>query len=154
MCEDITCHSNIQRNGNGYLASLTSPAGGTTQMTYSADGLLATLTDPRNGVHQFTYDAQGRLTNDQDPAGGFEALARTEQSTGWTASVSTALNRSTTYQVATTATGDQQRTNTDPSGLATATLIKLDGTTTLTPPDATVTTTIQGPDPRFAMQLP
>src|SRR5207302_4610231 len=112
------------------------------------------LTDPRNGVHQFTYDAQGRLIKDQDPATGFKALARTDQSTGWTASVSTALNRSTTYQVATTATGDQQRTNTDPSGLATTTLIKLDGTTTLTAPDGTVTTTIQGPDPRFGMQVP
>src|SRR5438105_14750845 len=145
MREDITCHSNIQRNGNGYLASITNPAGETTQLTYSADGLLAALTDPRNGVSQYTYDAQGRLIKDQDPATGFKALARTDQSTGWTASVSTALNRSTTYQVATTATGDQQRTNTDPSGLATTTLIKLDGTTTLTAPDGTVTTTIQGP---------
>jgi len=142
-------------NGGQWLSRVhRNPAGETTQMTYSADGLLATLTDPRNGVHQFTYDAQGRLIKDQDPATGFKALARTDQSTGWTASVSTALNRSTTYQVATTATGDQQRTNTDPSGLATTTLIKLDGTTTLTAPDGTVTTTIQGPDPRFGMQVP
>src|SRR5207249_9683475 len=99
--------TSFSMEGNGYLASLRNPAGETTHLTYSADGLLATLTDSRSGVHQFTYDAQGRLIKDQDPANGFKALARTEQSTGWTVALSTALNRTTTYQVATTATGDQ-----------------------------------------------
>ncbi len=140
--------------GNGYLASITNPAGETTQLTYSADGLLATLTDPRNGLHQYTYDTQGRLIKDQDPANGFKALARTDQSTGWTVALSTALNRTTSYQVENLAIGDLRRKVTDPSGLLTTTLIGQDGTTTVTGPDGTVTTTIEGPDPRFGMQAP
>src|SRR5207247_11425162 len=133
----------LSMEGNDYLASLTNPAGETTQSTYSADGLLATLTDPRSGVHQFTYDAQGRLIKDQDPANGFKALARTEQSAGWTVALSTALNRTTAHQVENLTTGDLRRKVTDPSGLLTTTLIKLDGTTTLTAPDGTITTSVQ-----------
>jgi len=146
--------TSFSMEGNGYLASLRNPAGETTHLTYSADGLLATLTDPRSGVHQFTYDAQGRLIKDQDPANGFKALARTEQSTGWTVALSTALNRTTAYQVENLATGDLRRKVTDPSGLLTTTLIKLDGTATVTAPDGTITTSIEGPDPRFGMQAP
>jgi RHS repeat-associated protein len=143
----------VTMDANGYLASITNPAGETTQLTASADGLLATLTDPRSGLHQYTYDAQGRLSNDQDPANGFTTLARTDLSTGWTVTSNTALNRTSTNQVTTTAIGDQFRTDTDSNGLVTTTQIG-NGTSKLTTPDGTITTTIQGPDPRFGMQAP
>ncbi|MCC6965793.1 MAG: Ig-like domain-containing protein, partial [Nitrospira sp.] len=92
--------------GNGYLQSITNPNNETVELTYSADGLLATLKDARGNLHTNTYDAQGRLIKDEDPAGGFKQLTRTEQTTGWTVALSTALNRTTTYQVENLPIGD------------------------------------------------
>jgi RHS repeat-associated protein len=140
--------------GDGYLASVTNPNGDAVRLTYAAGGLLATLQDARGNLTTFTYDALGRLSNDQDPATGFKALARTDQSTGWTVALSTALNRTTTYQVETLATGALRRKVTEPSGLVTTTLLTTDGTTTITAPDGTLTTPVNGPDPRFALQAP
>jgi RHS repeat-associated protein len=139
---------------NGYLASITNPNNDKVELTYSADGLLTTLKDPRSNLHTYTYDAQGRLIKDEDPATGFKALARTEQSTGWTVGLSTALNRTTTYQVENLASGDLRRKVTEPTGLLTTTLIKPDGTRTITASDGTITTPVEGPDPRFGMQAP
>jgi RHS repeat-associated protein len=139
---------------NGYLASITNPNDEKVELTYSADGLLVTLKDARGNLHQNTYDALGRLIKDEDPATGFKALARTDTSLGWNVALSTALNRTTTYKVENLAIGDLQRTIIDPSGLTTTTVIKTDGTRTITAPDGTVTTQVQGPDPRWGMQAP
>jgi RHS repeat-associated protein len=140
--------------GNGYLQSLTNPNGEKTDLTYTAEGLLTTLKDARGNLHTNTYDAQGRLIKDQDPAGGFKALTRTEQSTGWTVNLSTALNRTTTYQVENLPIGDERRKVTEPSGLLTTSVRQTNGTTTITAPDGTLTTQVEGPDPRWSMQAP
>ena len=141
-------------DGNGYLQSLTNPNGENVELTYAADGLLATLKDARGNLHTNTYDTNGRLIKDQDPAGGFKALARTDQANGWTVNLSTALNRTTTYQVENLPIGDLRRTVTEPTGLLTTSVRQTNGTTTLTAPDGTLTTQVQGPDPRFGMQAP
>lgn len=47
------------------------------------------MKDARGNLHQNSYDGNGRLIKDEDPAGGFKALARTEQTTGWTVTLST-----------------------------------------------------------------
>ena len=140
--------------GNGYLQSITNPNSEKTELTYTADGLLTTLKDARGNLHTNTYDAQGRLIKDQDPTGGFKQLTRTEQSTGWTVNLSTALNRTTTYQVENLPIGNIRRTVTEPTGLATVSIRKTDGTTIITAPDGTLTTPGEGPDPRFGMQAP
>jgi RHS repeat-associated protein len=140
--------------GNGYLQSITNPNGEKTELTYTAEGLLTTLKDARGNLHTNTYDAQGRLIKDEDPAGGFQSLARTEQATGWTVNLATALNRTTTYQVESLPGGDQRQKTTTPNGLLTTSLFKANGTTTLTAPDGTITTQVEGPDPRFGMQSP
>jgi YD repeat-containing protein len=140
--------------GNGYLASITNPNNEKIELTYSADGLLATLKDARGNLHQNTYDANGRLIKDEDPAGGFKALTRTDQATGWTVNIATALNRTTTYQLENLPVGDIRRKVTEPSGLLTTTLIKPDGSRTITAPDGTITTPTEGPDPRWGMQAP
>lgn len=140
--------------GNGYLQSVTNPNGENTELTYTADGLLTTLTDARGNLHTNTYDANGRLIKDDEPAGGFKALARTEQSTGWTVALSTALNRTTSYQVEHLPIGDLRRKVTEPSGLLTTSVRQTNGTTTITASDGTITTQVEGPDPRFGMQSP
>jgi RHS repeat-associated protein len=141
-------------DSTGWLTKVTHPAGEAYQMQYTADGLLTRLTDPRNNASQFTYDALGRLQRDANAAGGSQTLARTEQANGYTATRTTALNRTTTYQVANLPIGDQQRTVTTPDGATTTTLTQTNGTILSTAPDGTVTTMVQGPDPRFGMQAP
>ncbi|MBX3324920.1 MAG: hypothetical protein U0223_13295 [Nitrospira sp.] len=81
-------------------------------------------------------------------------MARTEQATGWTVNLSTALNRTTSYQVEHLPMGELRRTVTAPSGGLTTSVRKTDGTTTITAPDGTITTQVEGPDPRFGMQSP
>jgi hypothetical protein len=64
--------------------------------------------------------------------------------------LNTALGRTTTHQVQRLSV--EQRTITAPTGLLTVTQKRTDGSRTTTSPDGTVTTLVQGPDPRFGME--
>lgn len=139
---------------SGYLATFTDPGGNTNQYGYSSDGLLTTMRDARGGLYQFGYDSLGRLARHEDPAGGFSTLARTDSTTGFEVSLTTALGRTNKYLVESLSTGGTKRTNTDPSGARTIVQIGTDGSRVTTPPDGTVTTLLEGPDPRFGMQAP
>jgi len=141
-------------DSNGYLASVTNPAGEAYQMQYTADGLLTRFTDPRNNASQFAYDGLGRLQNDANASGGSQNLARTELDDGYTVTRSTALGRATAYSVENLSTGDRQRKVRTPDGLETQTLLGTNGSTKTTAPDGTVTDALDGPDPRFEMQAP
>jgi len=143
-------------DGNGFLSSVTDPAGATTQLTSSSDGLLATLTDPKGNLHQFTYDSLGRLIKDQDPAAGFLALTRTEDlsTRTYNVAVTSALGRTSTFQIQPLSTGDERRVNTDPAGLQRTVLIKTDGSEQTTTPDRMTTTRTDTGDPRWGMMAP
>jgi RHS repeat-associated protein/uncharacterized repeat protein (TIGR01451 family) len=139
----------------GFLASITDPASQAYQFSYSTNGLMASETDPRSSVYSFMYDPLGRLTKDTDPATGFKMLARTDQSlTSYSIALTTALNRTDTYQVQTLINGDQKRIYTDPAGLQTQFVEGLDGRNVTTVPDGTVTTIQLGGDPRWKLQAP
>lgn len=141
--------------GNGgFLAKAIDPSGKVTQMTYGTNNLLSSLIDPNSGVHVYTYDALGRLIQDNDPSGGFSLLARIDDLTGFTVSFSTALGRVSQYLVAQLVTGGSRRENTEPTGAKTVAQIGLNGVSTVTQADGTVTTTVQGPDPRWGSQAP
>ncbi|WP_337288533.1 RHS repeat-associated core domain-containing protein [Candidatus Methylomirabilis sp.] len=143
-------------DSNGFLSSVTDPAGATTQLTYSADGLLTTLTDRKGNLHQFTYDSLGRLIKDQDPAAGFLALTRTEDPSirTYSVAVTSALGRTSTFQVQQLSTGDERRVNTDPAGLQTTRLIKTDGSELTTDSDGMTSTRTDTGDPRWGMMAP
>ncbi len=141
-------------NGTGYLASVANPAGETHHLTYTADGLLMAFTDPKGNASQFTYDALGRLQRDANAASGSQNLLRTELTDGYTATRTTALNRTTTYTVEDLAIGDRQRKVHTPDNTETLSLLGTDGSTRITASDGTVTETLDGPDPRFGMQSP
>jgi RHS repeat-associated protein len=144
----------LTAGGNGYLASITNPANETVQLASTADGLLTTLTDARGGVYRFTYDAGGRLIKDEDPAGGSKTLVRTEGPNGYAVAVTTALGRTTTYQVEWLPGGGQRRLIVPPSGAQTEIVQGTDGRTVTLLPDGTVVNLLEGPDPRFGMQAP
>lgn len=141
-------------NANGYLSQVTDPASQSYQIGYTSSGLLTSFTDPRNNTSQMIYDAQGRLTKDTEATNGFVALARTDATGSYSITQTTALNRTQTKQVENLPTGAERRVNTDESGLQTITLRGTDEKRTITTPDGTVTTAIDGPDPRFGIQAP
>src|SRR5262249_38512874 len=101
-----------------------------------------------------SYDALGRLQRDDDAAGGFQALARTDFSNGYEVTRTTALNRATRYRVERPTTGGQRRVNTFPDGTQTQVQFGTDGSRVTILPDGPVSTLLEGPDPRFAMQAP
>jgi RHS repeat-associated protein len=141
-------------DANGYLASVIDPAGGTFSMSYTPDGLLTQFTDPNGHSSSMTYEAFGRLSRDADAAGGSTRLTRTDAVQSYTVSLSTALNRTTIYQIQNLSTGDELRVNTSPDATQTQLHIGTDGSRNTTFADGTILSLLQGPDPRFGMQTP
>lgn len=144
----------LSLDANGYLASIANPANETVRFVYTSGGLLTGMTDERNNTYQFDYDPQGRLTRDADPAGGYQVLARTKLPNGYEVARTTALGRTTRYRVEYLSTGGQRRIVSFPDGTQSELVIGADGSRATTTPDGTVTTILQGPDPRFGMQAP
>jgi RHS repeat-associated protein len=138
---------------NGYLSSITNPAGEAYRMTYTADGLLTSFTDPKGNASQFTYDESGLLTSDQNAVGGFSALFSTRSANSSLVTLTTALNRTTTYLTENFYNG-QSRTITRPTGATSVSFIGANGTTETSSPDGTIVTATKTPDPRFGMLAP
>jgi RHS repeat-associated protein len=144
----------LSLDASGYLASVTNPASDSYQMTYTAEGLLTSFKNPRGNASTMIYDTLGRLIKDQNAAGGSQNLARTDLADGYEVARSTGLNRTTTYHVEKLSTGEQKRTNRLPDGTQTETVNGTDASQRGTQPDGTITTLLQGSDPRFSMQAP
>jgi YD repeat-containing protein len=142
----------------GFLETIANPASEAWQFTYTSAGLLRFQTDPMLHTYAFDYDAFGRLRRDDDPADGFKTLDRATVTQGFVVTLTTALNRVTTYLVERLIAGSRRRVTTLPKGvsteLATEVVTDPDGTRTVTHPDGGVITTVQKPDPRFGMQTP
>ncbi|MGH8567732.1 MAG: hypothetical protein ACREXU_06865, partial [Gammaproteobacteria bacterium] len=58
------------------------------------------------------------------------------------------------FKVEPLAIGDRRQVNTAPEGTVMTKLFKTNGEETTTAPDDTVTTVLEGPDPRFGRQAP
>ncbi|HLB36951.1 MAG TPA: RHS repeat-associated core domain-containing protein [Gemmatimonadales bacterium] len=141
-------------DANGWLASITNPAGETVALTHDFNGLLVAMASPRSDTTAFSYDAAGFFIREDDPAGGSVAVARNEVADTVTVEMTTGEGRTTTYRVTPLEAGAQQRVTTSPAGLDIMSLREPDAaggkaTVTTTSPDGTVTTVIQGRDPRF-----
>src|SRR5581483_10460762 len=141
---------------NGYLASVTDPAGQQYQMTYTADGLLTGFKNPRNIQKSVFYDSLGRFIREDRADGG--SLTITGPSTvggSFQVVVRSAEGQATTHDIERSATGDDTRTDTDTfTLLQTKTSRPADGSQTITLPNgATIAQTITG-DPRFLSLAP
>ncbi|MFN8541317.1 MAG: hypothetical protein U0232_28050 [Thermomicrobiales bacterium] len=89
-----------------------------------------------------------------DPEGGFVTLGRTELPNGQIVTVTTALNRGTTYRTERLDDSTIREAITYPDGTQQVLLVGTDGSRRLTATDGTVTTTEFGPDPRFGLAAP
>jgi RHS repeat-associated protein len=141
-------------DNDGYLASASNPANEAYRMIYTDDGLLTSFEDPKNNISTITYDDKGRLFKDENAAQGSQSLTQTELADGFDVVRTTEENRATSYHVERLLTGDLKRTNLLPDGTQTDSLLKTDGTVQTTEADGTVTTSVEGPDPRFSMLAP
>ena len=139
---------------DGHLASVTNPAGETTRLSYSKEGRLSELTDPKKQVHRFTYSSQGALLKDENPAGGHWALARTQTPNGFTVALSSALGRTSTYEIERLVTGGERRVNTGPGGAAIRVEKDAQGNEKVSNPDGAVSASEFQPDPRWGALAP
>ena len=144
----------LAADANGYLARATNPMGEAYEMTYTVAGLLTAFRDPRGHTSTLTYDADGRLLQDQNAATGSQSLTRTTLADGAVVAVLTALGRITSHSQRTLTAGDRERVLNLPDGTTLTHLEKPNGTMTSTEADGTVTTLVEGPDPRFSMLAP
>jgi RHS repeat-associated protein len=137
----------------GLLSGVRAPGGETTQLTYDTGGLLATLTEASLAQHVYTYDANGYLISDRNPAGATSTLTATHGPGVSTTTITSVMGRSVSVKTEQMATG-VRRTSTDASGLKTVTVVAAADSTSTTTPDGTVTTSVQGADPRYGSNVP
>ena len=147
----------IRLDANGFAREIENPASEKVVLGYQGtSGLLTSFTDPNANVHTFQYEDDGRLQKDSDPlvAGGFKSLTRTGTVADYTVDVSTALGRSTKYQVKTQLGVRQDLVNTAPSGATTSTTITPDSAEAILLADGSRVDRKFSGDPRFGMQSP
>ncbi|WP_437319781.1 DNRLRE domain-containing protein [Sorangium sp. So ce385] len=145
--------TSLAMNAEGYLWTLTNPANETTTLEYyPGTGLLMSMLEPL-GLHEFEYD-EGRLIRDDDPADGFQTLSRTDTSSGYSVTLTTAEGRTRTHAIEKLAAGGEQRTHTGWNGLSTVVQIDPSGAGSVTTPDGMVASMELTGDPRFGLQSP
>ncbi|AUX41281.1 uncharacterized protein SOCE26_026910 [Sorangium cellulosum] len=146
--------TSLAMDAEGYLWTLTNPASETTTLEYyPGTGLLMSMLEPLGRLHEFGYD-EGRLIRDDDPADGFKTLSRTDTSSGYSVTLTTAEGRTRTHAIEKLSTGGELRTHTGWNGLSTVVSIDPSGVSTITRPDGTVVSTEVAGDPRFGLQSP
>jgi hypothetical protein len=163
------------------LASVTNPAGETTQLDYenpedaanqcadndaredccrpdgtNCEGLLSEMIEPEGGLHTYEYNWRGRLVRDSGPEGFEKTVARTlsDDGNGYSVSVETATGARRTYSTAYDTEEQRiERTTTTLDGRTSTSIDERDRIVS-TAVDGTETTYIRGPDPRFDMYSP
>jgi len=142
-------------DNEGYLNLVENPEHEAINMTYHpGTGLLATLEDAKLQAHEFYYDATGRLEKDVDPAQGSKTLVPTDIIGGHRVTVTTKLNRTSTYEVATLPDIGRKRTFTGPDGLSSEVVRDAAETRVTKLPDGTTVTRTTTGDPRFGLIAP
>jgi len=148
---------NGQRTALGagrWLQSITNPAGEAFGFGYTADGLLTSFTNPRGKTSIVTYDGMGLLQRDADAAGGSTSIARGDTATGFVATKTTAMGRTTTFTVTNLPNGDRRRVVVDPAGLSESTVERDGSIITTTGPDGTTGVQSFAGDPRWGAEAP
>ncbi|WP_437946697.1 DNRLRE domain-containing protein [Sorangium sp. So ce296] len=146
--------TSLAMSAEGYLWTLTNPANETTTLEYyPGTGLLMSMLEPLGRLHEFEYD-EGRLIRDDDPADGFKTLSRTDTSSGYSVTLTTAEGRTRTHAIEKLAAGGERRTHTGWNGLSTIVQTDASGSRTVTTPDGMVVSTELTGDPRFGLQSP
>ncbi len=140
-------------DANDYLQEIRDPAGNRIRLAHTPTGLLTELRDQRDDVYRFAYDTLGRLVADSAPNGGSKLLARTPRDTGYTVTVTTEMNRSSTYALDILGDRAEKRTLIDAAGFATRTWRNQSAVDSTRAANGTLTVTTRVGDPRFGTQV-
>ncbi|HKY35080.1 MAG TPA: carboxypeptidase regulatory-like domain-containing protein, partial [Polyangiaceae bacterium] len=124
---------------SGNATSITD-ASGSTLLEPTPSGLLDALTDRRGFRHEFHFSPEGLLIRDNDPAGGSQSLAQSVLVDGKRVTRTTALGRSTIYDLVVDATGRTTWTTTYPDATSMIRKTGADGSLELQSPDGTTAT--------------
>lgn len=141
-------------NGDGYLSTITNPAGGAHRMTYhNSDGLLATFTDANGNRSELSYTDLGYLRKDDFANDGSWELDQIVSAAGYSVTLTSALGRTTTFAVNNQSVGGT-RVATFPNGASTQVQKGADGAYVTTYADGAVMTSRFNTDPRADRSAP
>ncbi|MEM7479685.1 MAG: RHS repeat-associated core domain-containing protein [Acidobacteriota bacterium] len=136
---------------NGWLSSVTTPAGRAQSFRYTEDGLLEEHTDARGNTSRYEYTETGHLKRAVNRAGTAKTLARFGLEEDYRVIQTSPTGLGTEYHVDRRGSGATVRTRTDPAGFPVTSYRLPDGRSEVISPDGTVTTTQASGDPRFGM---
>jgi RHS repeat-associated protein len=139
----------------GWLRTATDPSGHERRYRYDDGGLLTSRTDPRGNHSAYEYDDVGRVVTATDASSATQTLTRAELPDGFIVTHRSAEGRATTYRTQRLA---EERTTRQvisfPDDTETVGTYGTDGRRTISRPDGSTLTVLDGPDPRFGMLLP
>lgn len=142
-------------NNEGDLEKVIDPAGRTYEMTYWDGSLLKRFIKPKGNYSEFTYDSTGRLIKDADSAGGFLELNRNVSGKKFEITETSSEGRTSIYYIEDLKTGETLTKMNGCSGKATkVALLGADESDKINYPDGREVMIINGPDPRFGIQVP
>ncbi|PJF33784.1 MAG: hypothetical protein CUN57_01250, partial [Phototrophicales bacterium] len=144
----------VRYDSNGYIRTVSNPANETYTIDHDARGLLRSFELPNGLVSTFRYDNKGRLEFDGNSVGNSWTLSRIKTDDGYIAKMTTALGRTTEYEIQEQPDGSTQRMVRKPDGSESRRIIKIDGSREHILSDGTKITTEPRPDARFGMQSP
>ncbi len=144
----------VTLDANGYIASLSNPAGEAHNISYTNDGLMTSFADPKGNLSTLNYDDKGRLTKDENAAGGSWTLARTKKDKGYDVTMTSAEGREIKHKVKRKSNGDLEQINIGKDGRTNNSNDGENGIDTTTKADGTTITREITGDPRFFMLAP
>jgi RHS repeat-associated protein len=140
-------------DANEYLREVRDPSLASYRYGYTPLGLMDLFTDPMGtpGAKQYVG---GRLTRDDDGGGGFQTLAHAPTADGYRVDRTTAMGRTTRFEIEQKPDGTSLRTVVSSNGVVSVGETKSDGTVEKVAPNGVRTMSKQGPGPRFGMDAP
>jgi len=141
-------------DSNGYLSSIANPENNADNFTYTDDGLMLTYTNARGFTNNYSYDALGLFVQDVEPTGGGWQIERDNKDDGYFVKMTSAEGRTHQFEVKNLATGELQKRNITPDGIATEILFANEGIQKTIYANGNIMQTQNGTDPRFGMLVP
>src|SRR5690606_28724280 len=139
----------------GWLAEVTDPAGRVVRFEYGIGGLLTRSTDPSGFESTYEYDAWGSLVRAVDREGNAKTLTGSRTRTRSVSSITTALGRTTRYEIERDEeNGGSIWKTRKPSGAEVTAVAGADAVDTVTYPDGTTIERALLPDALHGMQAP
>ena len=145
--------TSLHLDANGQLASVRSPGGDVTSISWAPGGLVTSETDPVGGVTRFTYDQAGRLAGSTDADGVAQLTARTTSGGAVETRETTTLGRVSTFRTESVG-GGIRRTFVGPDGATTTETTGADGARSITFPDGSSLALGAKPSNTWGMSAP